>query len=270
VRGPDHPRQPLPPSPDGRLSLAGLHHLDDPGAPEPSHNHQSRPCRVRSRSPGHVEAQLEQPAGPPGEGLEDTLEGPFQPLATLVFPPLLMDWRRAATYELRTTGATLAAATGAATGATTTELMRRLGHSTPAAALLYQHAAADRNANIAPSLDAMLGPATESQPTIRGGQIAATESRTATSGSRAQPRTANKRPTARTSRWSRLHAGHAGSMPTPGRTAAQGACQVVWTKYWRRTGGREVRDPGEANAGPRSRHGLLVPGTRPARLLTLA
>ncbi len=35
--------------------------------------------------------------------------------------------------------------------------MRRLGHSSPAAALLYQHAADDRDADIARALDAMLG-----------------------------------------------------------------------------------------------------------------
>jgi hypothetical protein len=34
--------------------------------------------------------------------------------------------------------------------------MRRLGQSSPAAALLYQHAADDRDADIARSLDAML------------------------------------------------------------------------------------------------------------------
>lgn len=56
-------------------------------------------------------------------------------------------------HELRHTGATLAAATGA----TTKELMRRLGHSSPAAALLYQHAGDDRDADIARALDAMLG-----------------------------------------------------------------------------------------------------------------
>jgi integrase len=54
-------------------------------------------------------------------------------------------------HELRHTGATLAAATGA----TTKELMRRLGHSSPAA-LLYQHAVEDRDAEIARALDAML------------------------------------------------------------------------------------------------------------------
>jgi integrase len=54
-------------------------------------------------------------------------------------------------------GATLAAATGA----TTKELMRRLGHSSPAAALLYQHAGDDRDADVARALDAMLGVVTE-------------------------------------------------------------------------------------------------------------
>jgi hypothetical protein len=40
--------------------------------------------------------------------------------------------------------------------------MRRLGHSSPAAALLYQHAADDRDAEIARALDAMLGAVQES------------------------------------------------------------------------------------------------------------
>lgn len=40
--------------------------------------------------------------------------------------------------------------------------MRRLGHSSPAAALLYQHAADDRNADIARALDVMLHAATTS------------------------------------------------------------------------------------------------------------
>jgi hypothetical protein len=39
--------------------------------------------------------------------------------------------------------------------------MRRLGHSSPAAALLYQHAADDRDADIARALDAMLDGLTE-------------------------------------------------------------------------------------------------------------
>ena len=51
-------------------------------------------------------------------------------------------------HDLRHTGATLAAAAGA----TLPELMRRLGHSTPGAALRYQHAADDRDRAIAEAL----------------------------------------------------------------------------------------------------------------------
>lgn len=51
-------------------------------------------------------------------------------------------------HDLRHTGATLAAATGA----TLAELMVRLGHSTPSAAMRYQHAAADRDQAIAEAL----------------------------------------------------------------------------------------------------------------------
>ena len=51
-------------------------------------------------------------------------------------------------HDLRHTGVTLAAAAGA----TLAELMRRLGHSTPSAAMIYQHAADDRDAAIAEAL----------------------------------------------------------------------------------------------------------------------
>lgn len=51
-------------------------------------------------------------------------------------------------HDLRHTGAVLAAATGA----TLAELMARLGHSTPAAAMRYQHAAQGRDAAIAAAL----------------------------------------------------------------------------------------------------------------------
>jgi integrase len=51
-------------------------------------------------------------------------------------------------HDLRHTGATLAAATGA----TLKELMARIGHSTPAAAMRYQHAAAGRDRAIAEAL----------------------------------------------------------------------------------------------------------------------
>jgi integrase len=51
-------------------------------------------------------------------------------------------------HDLRHTGATLAADTGA----TLAELMARLGHTTPATALIYQHAAAGRDTAIAAAL----------------------------------------------------------------------------------------------------------------------
>lgn len=51
-------------------------------------------------------------------------------------------------HHLRHTGAVLAASTGA----TIAELMARLGHSTPAAAMRYQHAAKGRDAQIAAAL----------------------------------------------------------------------------------------------------------------------
>lgn len=54
-------------------------------------------------------------------------------------------------HDLRHTGAVLAAATGA----TLAELMARLGHTTPAAAMRYQHAAADRDKAIAAALSEM-------------------------------------------------------------------------------------------------------------------
>lgn len=54
-------------------------------------------------------------------------------------------------HDLRHTGAVMAAQTGA----TLAELMSRLGHSTPAMAIRYQHAAEDRDAEIARRLSAM-------------------------------------------------------------------------------------------------------------------
>lgn len=55
-------------------------------------------------------------------------------------------------HDLRHTGAVLAAQTGA----TLAELMARLGHSTPGAALRYQHAAAGRDMQIAHALSALV------------------------------------------------------------------------------------------------------------------
>jgi integrase len=55
-------------------------------------------------------------------------------------------------HDLRHTGAVLAAQTGA----TLAELMARLGHSTPGAAMRYQHAAAGRDKAIAEALSPMV------------------------------------------------------------------------------------------------------------------
>lgn len=55
-------------------------------------------------------------------------------------------------HDLRHTGAVLAASTGASLA----ELMARLGHSTPQAALRYQHAAQGRDAQIAEALSALV------------------------------------------------------------------------------------------------------------------
>jgi len=54
-------------------------------------------------------------------------------------------------HDLRHTGAVLAASTGA----TLAELMGRLGHSTPQAAMRYQHAAKGRDQAIARALSAI-------------------------------------------------------------------------------------------------------------------
>ena len=57
-------------------------------------------------------------------------------------------------HDLRHTGAVLAASTGA----TLAELMARLGHSTPSAAMRYQHAAQDRDRVIADALSELAHP----------------------------------------------------------------------------------------------------------------
>lgn len=60
-------------------------------------------------------------------------------------------------HDLRHTGAVLAAQAGG----TLAELMARLGHSTPAAAMRYQHAAKGRDKAIAARLSEMAGEATQ-------------------------------------------------------------------------------------------------------------
>jgi integrase len=59
-------------------------------------------------------------------------------------------------HDLRHTAATLAASAGA----TTKELMERMGHTSPAVALRYQHVMADRQAQLASALDDLARAAT--------------------------------------------------------------------------------------------------------------
>lgn len=71
-------------------------------------------------------------------------------------------------HDLRHTAATLAAAAGA----TTKELMERMGHTSPAVALRYQHVMADRQAAIAAALDGLVRDAQQAgrrHPRARGG-----------------------------------------------------------------------------------------------------
>ena len=55
-------------------------------------------------------------------------------------------------HDLRHTGNTLAASTGASTK----ELMSRMGHASARAALIYQHAARERDETTAAGLDALV------------------------------------------------------------------------------------------------------------------
>ncbi|WP_405492935.1 tyrosine-type recombinase/integrase [Nocardia sp. NBC_00511] len=64
-------------------------------------------------------------------------------------------------HDLRHTGAVLAALTGA----TLKELMERLGHSTPGAAMRYQHAAQDRDTAIAVALSKFVDPEVDTTAT---------------------------------------------------------------------------------------------------------
>lgn len=88
-------------------------------------------------------------------------------------------WRRAVAeaglpagthfHDLRHLAGTLAATTGA----TTRELMARLGHGSMRAAMIYQHAAADRDAVIARALDGLLGDALGGTPGSQPGTFVA-------------------------------------------------------------------------------------------------
>nr|WTB36160.1 hypothetical protein OG781_22215 [Streptomyces sp. NBC_00830] len=63
-------------------------------------------------------------------------------------------------HDLRHTGSTLAAATGASTR----ELKTRMGHSTARAALIYQHATAERERLIGQAVSAVVEQARKQDP----------------------------------------------------------------------------------------------------------
>jgi integrase len=66
-------------------------------------------------------------------------------------------------HDLRHTGNTLAAATGASTR----ELMARLGHASPRAALIYQHATEDRDGAMAQAISDLIAGHTDPTATVR-------------------------------------------------------------------------------------------------------
>ena len=75
-------------------------------------------------------------------------------LAEVYYPARLAAGRKDRRWhDLRHTGAVLAAQTGA----TLAELMGRLSHTTPGAAMRYQHAATDRDAEITRRLSELAG-----------------------------------------------------------------------------------------------------------------
>ena len=113
-----------------------------------------------------LEAHLSTFAAPGRKGLVfcGTLDQPFR-IATLHAA-----WKRAIAaveiegfkfHDLRHTGNTLAASTGASTK----ELMARMGHASPRAALVYQHATEDRDQEIADALSALVGAKRSNRPT---------------------------------------------------------------------------------------------------------
>lgn len=103
---------------------------------------------LKAHLAAHVEPGRDALLFPAADGRNiapSTLYGHWYPARTAAGRPDLRF------HDLRHTGAVLAASTGA----TLAELMARLGHSTPAAAMKYQHAAADRDRVIADALSAL-------------------------------------------------------------------------------------------------------------------
>jgi integrase len=108
----------------------------------------------------HIEEHLANHTPPETDSLLFTGEkgGPLRPHV------LQAEWNKARRsigrpdlhlHDLRHSGNTWAAATGASTA----ELMARMGHASPAAALRYQHATEERDRVIADALSAMVEPA---------------------------------------------------------------------------------------------------------------
>ena len=112
-----------------------------------------------------IEAHLDSWSGPGPDGL--VFPGTkYQPFRRATF---YTAWRKATRivelpglrfHDLRHTGNTLAAATGASTK----ELMSRMGHASPRAALIYQHATRDRDVAIASALSDVISNADKAAP----------------------------------------------------------------------------------------------------------
>lgn len=118
-----------------------------------------------------VREQLEEHAAEGSMGhLFPRRTDPTQPLAYSTFGSNFRAAAEAAEvddvrpHDLRHTGATLAAATGA----TVRELMARLGHTSPAVAMRYQHAVRERDRSIADALGAAITAATTTEEESSG------------------------------------------------------------------------------------------------------
>ena len=59
----------------------------------------------------------------------------------------------------------------AVAGATTKELMARLGHSSPRAALIYQHATAERDEAVAAALEILAGSSRPERGLVEGAVV---------------------------------------------------------------------------------------------------
>lgn len=81
-------------------------------------------------------------------------------------------------HDLRHTGNTLAASTGASLK----ELMSRMGHASPRAALLYQHATDERDRHIAEAMSSMIEERVSERKRERGGVAEAPDGRQTTAG----------------------------------------------------------------------------------------